>query len=107
MKPSRFIGYAERKLGCPLSDEEREAVLRARVDSSGKREGVKAMRGCTRAGVKSPALTKLCQCETPKVSAKQMLQSPRLGEIIGGGGLPCSSRPFKLNLIAWLRGRAC
>ena len=44
MIPSKFIEYAERKLGRALSVEERDAVLLARDESEGKREGVKAMR---------------------------------------------------------------
>ena len=54
MKPSRFIQYAERKLGRPLTDEERAAVLAARQDSEGKREGVKAMRIALEAILKRP-----------------------------------------------------
>ena len=44
VKPSRFIDYAERKLDRPLTDEEREAVEKARLETSGKRDSVKAMR---------------------------------------------------------------
>ncbi|NUR44536.1 MAG: hypothetical protein HOP91_00035 [Sphingomonas sp.] len=44
MKPSRFIDYAQRKLDRPLTDEEREAVEKARLETSGKRDSVKAMR---------------------------------------------------------------
>ena len=44
MKPGKFIGYAERKLERSLTAEEQAAVSVARLESTGKREGVKAMR---------------------------------------------------------------
>jgi hypothetical protein len=44
MKPSKFIDYAERRLHRSLSDEEQTAVQKARLATSGKRDGVKAMR---------------------------------------------------------------
>ena len=54
MKPSHFIAYAERKLGRPLTDQEREAVDEARLDTSGKRDGVKAMRAALEAYLNRP-----------------------------------------------------
>lgn len=43
--PSKFIAYEERRLGRPLTVEERATVLAAREScSGGKRDTVKAMR---------------------------------------------------------------
>ena len=50
MTPSKFIAYQERRLGRPLSKEERETVLAAReACASGKRDTVKAMRAALEA----------------------------------------------------------
>lgn len=54
MKPSRFIQYAERRLGRQLTSEERAAVDKARLDTSGKRDGVKAMRAALEQVLKRP-----------------------------------------------------
>jgi hypothetical protein len=49
MRPSQFISYAERKLHRAVTEKERVAVSAARLESTGKREGVKAMRAALEA----------------------------------------------------------
>lgn len=51
VKPSRFIEYAERKLGRPLTHEEHEAVQKGRAGSEGRRAAVKAMRAALEAAL--------------------------------------------------------
>ena len=45
LKPSRFIAYAERKLGRPLTQEERKEMLSAREEAKGSEP---ASRQCAR-----------------------------------------------------------
>jgi hypothetical protein len=44
MKPSKFVPYYERLLGRALEPDERDAIIKARDKSAGKRDAVKAMR---------------------------------------------------------------
>jgi len=44
MKPSKFVPYYERLLGRALEPDERDAIIKARGKSAGKRDAIKAMR---------------------------------------------------------------
>ena len=44
MKPGKFISHYERMLGRPLTSIEIDLVLTARIEATGKRDAVKAMR---------------------------------------------------------------